>query len=106
MAKVRVGVAPNGLAYDHSRKLLLAANIGDPAIAGSQSVTMVDAGNRTVRAEIAMPGTTRWTVFDRNAEVFYVNITNPAVIAVINAREPDRLPTCSPFPQPGRTVSI
>ncbi len=40
VAKVKVGVAPNGLAYDHGRKLLLAANIGDPAIAGSHTATM------------------------------------------------------------------
>src|SRR5476651_2404381 len=91
VTKVKVGIGPNGLAYDHGRKLLLAANIGDPAIARSHTVTMVDAGDRTVRAEIAMPGTTRWTVFDRDAEVFYVNITDPAVIAVIDARKPDRL---------------
>ncbi len=91
VTKVKVGIGPNGLAYDHGRKLLLAANVGDPAIAGSHSVTMVDAGGRTVRAQIAVPGRTRWTVFDPDAEVFYVNIANPAVIAVIDARKPDRL---------------
>src|SRR5476651_1961496 len=52
VTKVKVGVGPNGLAYDHGRKLLLAANVGDPAIAGSHTVTMVDAADRTVRAEI------------------------------------------------------
>src|SRR5471030_3128019 len=91
MTKVKVGIAPNGLAYDHGRKLLLAANIGDPAIARSQTATMVDIDARTVRAEIALPGSTRWTVFDPDAEVFYVNITDPAVIAVIDARKPDRI---------------
>lgn len=91
VTKVKVGIGPNGLAYDHGRKLLLAANVGDPAIADSHTVTMVDAGDRAVRAEIAMPGRTRWTVFDPDAEVFYVNIVNPAVIAVIDARKPDRL---------------
>ncbi len=91
VTKVKVGMGPNGLAYDPGRKLLLAANVGDPAIAGSHTVTMVDAGDRTVRAEIAMPGRTRWTVFDPDAEVFYVNIVNPAVIAVIDAKKPDRL---------------
>lgn len=91
VTKVKVGIGPNGLAYDPGRRLLLAANVGDSAIAGSHTVTMVDAGDRTVRAEIAMPGRTRWTVFDPDAEVFYVNIVNPAVIAVIDARKPDRL---------------
>src|SRR5260221_4519590 len=46
VTKVKVGIAPNGLAYDPGRKLLLAANLGDPAIAGSHTVTMVDTGDR------------------------------------------------------------
>ena len=91
VTKVKVGVGPNGLAYDPGRKLLLAANVGDPAIAGSHTITMVDAGDRTVHAEIPVPGRTRWTVFDPDAELFYVNIADPAVIAVIDARKPDRL---------------
>ena len=91
VTKVKVGMAPNGLAYDPGRKLLLAANIGDPAIARSHTATMVDIDARTVRAETVLPGSTRWTVFDPDAEVFYVNITDPAVIAVIDARKPDRL---------------
>ena len=91
VTKVKVGIGPNGLAYDHGRKLLLAANVGDPAIAGSHTVTMVDAAERAVRAEVAVPGRTRWTVFDPDAEIFYVNIANPAVIAVIDARTPDRI---------------
>lgn len=91
VTKIGVGIGPNGLAYDHGRKLLLAANVGDSAIAGSHTVTMVGVGDRTVRAEIAVPGRTRWTVFDADAGLFYVNIANPAVIAVIDARKPDTL---------------
>lgn len=34
-AKVKVGHRPNGLAHDPVRNLLLAANVGDPAIPGS-----------------------------------------------------------------------
>ena len=30
IAKVGVGIRPNGLAYDPGRRLLLAANVGDP----------------------------------------------------------------------------
>ena len=91
VTKIKVGVGPNGLAYDHGRKLLLAANVGDPALAGSHTVTMVDVGDRSVRAEIAVPGRTRGTVFDTDAALFYVNISDPAVIAVIDARQPDRI---------------
>src|SRR5260370_36253830 len=42
VTKIKVGVGPNGLAYDHARKLLLAANVGDPAIRGSHTLTMID----------------------------------------------------------------
>ena len=33
-AKVKVGIRPNGLAFDPQRGLLLAANVGDPDIPG------------------------------------------------------------------------
>ena len=91
VTRIKVGVGPNGLAYDHGRKLLLAANVGNPAIAGSHTVTMVDTGDRAVRAAIAVPGRTRWTVFDADAGLFYVNIADPAVIVVIDATTPDRI---------------
>lgn len=91
VTKIKVGVGPNGLAYDHGRKLLLAANVGNPAIAGSHTVTMIDTGDRAVRAAIAVPGRTRWTVFDADAGLFYVNIADPAVIVVIDATTPDRI---------------
>lgn len=91
VTRIKVGIGPNGLAYDHGRKLLLAANVGDPALAGSHTVTMVDVGDRAVRAEIAVPGRTRWTVFDPDAATFYVNIADPAVIVVIDSRQPDRI---------------
>ena len=34
VVKIPVGMKPNGLAYDAARRLVLAANVGDPAIAG------------------------------------------------------------------------
>ena len=88
LTKVAVGMRPNGLAYDHGRKLLLAANVGDPAIAHSYTLTMVDVGARAVKASIELPGRTRWAVFDPDAEVFYVNISEPAVIVVVDAKKP------------------
>jgi DNA-binding beta-propeller fold protein YncE len=89
VVKVGVGLGPNGLAYDHSRQLLLAANVGDPAIAGSRTMTMVDVGAARVRAEIAAPGRTRWTVYDPAQQLFYVNIVDPAVVIVVDARRPE-----------------
>jgi DNA-binding beta-propeller fold protein YncE len=83
VAKVAVGPAPNGLAYDAGRRLLLAAGLG--------TFTTVDVGSLTARATFPAPGRTRWTVFDQQAGLFYVNVMDPAVIAVIDARAPDRL---------------
>jgi DNA-binding beta-propeller fold protein YncE len=91
VTKVEVGVGPNGLAYDHTNRLLLTANVGDPALAGSHTVTMVDVAAHKVRVSVLVPGRTRWTVFDPASGAFYVNIMNPAVIGVIEARRPDAL---------------
>src|SRR5260221_4629006 len=42
VGRVAVGLRPNGLAYDPSLGLLLCANVADPAVADSPSVTIVD----------------------------------------------------------------
>ncbi len=81
VTKVTVGAAPNGLSYDPGRKLLL--------VAGIATITTVDVDGRTARATFPAPGRTRWTVFDPASGLFYVNVMNPAVIAVIDARKPD-----------------
>ena len=101
VTKVAVGVRPNGLAYDHGRKLLLAANVGDPAIAHSYTLTMVDVGARAVKASIEVPGRTRWAVFDPDTEVFYVNISDPAVIVVVDAKKPTGIARTIPIPATG-----
>jgi DNA-binding beta-propeller fold protein YncE len=101
VTKVAVGVRPNGLAYDHGRKLLLAANVGDPAIARSYTLTMVDVAARAVMASIEVPGRTRWAVFDPDAEVFYVNISDPATIVVVDARKPTGIARTIPIPAAG-----
>lgn len=87
--KIPVGVRPNGLAYDPVRRLILAANVGDPAITGSCTLSMVALDDGAVVKEIAVPGRTRWALFDPDAEHFYVNIVDPAVIVAIDARRPD-----------------
>jgi len=88
LVKVKVGVRPNGLAYDAGRRLLLAANVGDPARPGSFSVSVVDASARAMIADVPVSGRTRWTVFDAEAGSFYVNIADPPQIAVIEAAHP------------------
>src|SRR5438093_1538677 len=42
VARIQVGVRPNGVAYDGERKILLAANVGRPGLAGSFTVSIVD----------------------------------------------------------------
>jgi len=101
VTKVAVGVRPNGLAYDHGRKLLLAANVGDPAIAGSYTLTMVDVDARAVKASIEVPGRTRWAVFDPDAEVFYVNISDPPMIVVVDAKKPTAIARTIQVPAAG-----
>lgn len=89
VTKVKVGVHPNGAAFDPRRRQILVANIGDPARAGSHTLTMVDLDSRAVRAEIPVPGRTRWALYDPVAEAFHVNISDPARIVVIDARQPN-----------------
>src|SRR5436309_7217317 len=40
--KIGVGVKPNGLAFDSALRILIAANVGDPAIPDSYSISIVD----------------------------------------------------------------
>jgi len=86
--KIAVGVKPNGLAFDPARGILIAANVGDPAIAGSFTLSVVDVGRRERTVEIPVPGRTRWTVYDPAREMFYVNIASPAKIVAVDARNP------------------
>ena len=88
VAKVGVGVRPNGLAYDPGRRRLLAANVGDPASPGSFTVSVIDVEQRTRIADIPVAGRTRWTVFDPDADIFHVNIADPPQVAVVDPAEP------------------
>ena len=101
VTKIAVGVRPNGLAYDAKRRLVLAANVGDPAVPGSHTLSMVDLDAGAMRASIEVPGRTRWTVFDPAAEAFYVNIMHPSQIVVVDARAPDRIARTMPIPADG-----
>jgi DNA-binding beta-propeller fold protein YncE len=85
---VAVGVKPNGLAHDGHRGRLLVAHVGDPVIPGSRTVSIVDVGARKVVADVAVPGRTRWTVYDPAADAFHVNVMDPPLIAVVAAADP------------------
>jgi DNA-binding beta-propeller fold protein YncE len=88
VAKVSVGIRPNGMAYDPERHLLLVANVGDPSIAGSCTISIVDVNARAMIANFRVAGRTRWAVFDARTGTFYVNIADPPEIVVVNATKP------------------
>jgi DNA-binding beta-propeller fold protein YncE len=100
-AKVNVGIRPNGLAYDPGNGLLIAANVGDKGIPDSFTLSMVNVGQHQMIASIQVPGRTRWTVFDERAEVFYVNIADPAQIVVVASATPTRVARTIPIPASG-----
>jgi len=89
--KINVGMKPNGLAFDSTRGILIAANVGDPSIPDSHTVSIVDLACRLRIAEVKVPGRTRWAIYDKLRELFFVNIASPPRIVVIDAREPTRV---------------
>ena len=99
--KVKVGVRPNGLAFDPKRGLLLAANVGNPDILNSYTVTIVDVEHRAMLHSIPVPGRTRWTIFDATLNCFYVNIADPYQIVVVDSRDPTRIVRAIEIPAKG-----
>lgn len=91
VAKIPVGVRPNGLSYDPASRLLLAAHVGDPNISGSTTVSLIHVAEMRIIAAIPVPGRTRWTVFDAASNAFYVNIADPAQIIVVSAKAPSEI---------------
>jgi DNA-binding beta-propeller fold protein YncE len=96
--RVAVGVRPNGLAFDPRRGTLLAANVGDPAMPGSCTLSVVDAGTRSMRGSIAVPGRTRWAIYDPGLDRFFVNIADPPLIVAVSADDPREL--CAAYAVP------
>jgi DNA-binding beta-propeller fold protein YncE len=99
--KIAVGVKPNGLVFDPTRGILIAANVGDPSIPDSYSASVVDLGRRERIAEVKVPGRTRWAIYDAAREMFFVNIASPARIVVIDARDPIKISTEYEIPAAG-----
>ena len=101
VAKVKVGIRPNGLSFDPKRGFLLAANVGNPEIAGSFTVSIVDVAQKKMISSIPVAGRTRWTIFDPSSECFFVNIADPFQIAVIESANPTRLSRSMAIPAKG-----
>lgn len=99
--KVKVGVRPNGLAFAPGRGLLLAANVGDPKVPGSATVSFVEVDAEARIPDLPVPGRTRWSLFDPQTRAFYVNIRDPPQIIVIDAQHVDRTARSLPVPATG-----
>jgi DNA-binding beta-propeller fold protein YncE len=86
--RVAVGVRPNGLAYEPRRGRALVAHVGDPALAGSCTVAIVDVRARKRIVDIPVAGRTRWAVYDPVADAFHVNVADPPQIVTLEAGDP------------------
>ena len=96
LAKIPVGASPNGLAYDPQRKLLLVGQGGNPA-----TVAILDVTKHTVLYTVTAPGRTRWTVFDPQQEMFFINVSDPAVIVGIKSSQPGEVSRSYKVPAAG-----
>jgi DNA-binding beta-propeller fold protein YncE len=101
VTKIAVGVRPNGLAFDAKRRVIVVANLGDRAIPGSYSLSVVDLDARQTRTEIPLAGSTRWTLYDPDADAYYVNISDPPQIVVVAGHAPDRIARVIDIPAVG-----
>ena len=101
LAKVKVGGFPNGLAFDPSHHNLLAANVTKQDDPAPVTVSVVNTSTKTLVADISVPGRTRWTVFDRESDHFYVNISRPSQIVEINSSDPDGIAASHDIPATG-----
>lgn len=100
-ARVKVGIRPNGLAFAPSRRLLLAANVGDPAGKGPFTVSFVDVKEARRVSDPEVPGRTRWSLYDAHARAFYVNVRDPPQVVVFDAADPSRVARAIPVPRAG-----
>lgn len=99
--KVHVGVHPNGLAFAPGHRLLLVANVGEPEIPNSTTISLVDVAERALVANLVVPGRTRWALYDSQTRAFYVNIRDPPQIVVIDSPRPDHIARTIPVPAAG-----
>ena len=94
--KAPVCARPNGLAFDEERGILLAAGVGEP-----YCLTVLNAEKMELRATVPVPGRTRWTIYDRKSDCFYVNVGDPALILVLRGSEPGEIERTIQIPAKG-----
>src|SRR6266496_2317272 len=83
LGQVEVGPHPNGLAYDQQRRRVYSFNLGEPP-GENCTASIVELDSMRVLAELSLPGRPRWAVYDRERDVVYANVQEPAQIVVID----------------------
>ncbi|HEX2909924.1 MAG TPA: YncE family protein [Chloroflexia bacterium] len=71
---IKVGSAPNGLAWDEGRQHLVVANVKD------FKTRFISPETGKELLEVALPGRPRWCVYDQGRDCFWVNISDPALV--------------------------
>ena len=92
LAKVSVGIRPNGLAYDSGKNLLLVANVGHPDVPDSFTLSMVNTRERRTISNVRVPGRTR------ALRHLYVAIGDPGVVDVFDTDRLKRIETVQTEP--------
>ena len=88
LGRVAVGQRPNGVALDTRQHRAFTFDLGDPPGEGC-TMTVVDLASLTVVTQRPLPGRPRWAAYDERARRVYANISDPAVILVIDAATAD-----------------
>lgn len=83
VGRVDVDPRPNGLAFDPHTRNLYSFNLGEPA-GTNCTASVVSVDSQRVVATLPLPGRPRWAVFDGDSRAVYVNISDPALIVVID----------------------
>jgi DNA-binding beta-propeller fold protein YncE len=102
MYRLPTGVRPNGLAFDPTRGNLLVAGVGNPHVSDAPpTLSFVDTIRGKMLGRLTPPGRTRWALFHRGTDSFYVNIADPPAIAVVPAGRLDQVDRLLPIPARG-----
>lgn len=96
-----MGGSPNGLAYDSSMGLLLAANVSKLDDPNPVTVSTVDVNTHEMISDIPVPGRTRWTIYDPESDRFYINISKPSQIIATSPHDPHRITSIYDIPGTG-----
>lgn len=86
--RVPTGHRPNGMAYDPARGQLLVAGVGNPKEGVPATATLIDVTRGKEFARFSLPGRSRWSVYNRHSDSFFVNIADPPGIVQVEAAHP------------------